>query len=461
MRRLIGAALAVAVVATACGLVRGGPEPRTYTAVFSRAIQVFPGGNVRIQGVDVGVIQDVRNIRDGVEVEFGIHDPEVRLPADVEAVIVPRSLLGERYVQLLPAYTGGPTLEAGATIPLERTAVPAEPDELLRSLQDYLGAIDPEAVSSFVENAAAVLEGTGEELNSLIRNATGVIGTLASKREDLAEIIVQFERLTDTLSTRQGAIARVIRSYNEVVGTLAANRVALEGTVTGLNEAAAELAGLLIAHREPLHEDIQALTRTGRTLSRNVHTLVETGHWADRLFSAARRAVDQRHDWLRLQNQGQNLEAMIVQRLQQRLMELCEDVGAPTCATPRFWAQEAPSLFCTGPCPEAKGTTPQEQLTDAIEEVPTMVGALLEQASELACAGAKDRRACLKRKAIVAKCSEAAHPNRCLRRHAPALLCAGAADVRSCVERRRHAGVKAVVKGLLDEALSGAGGVAP
>ncbi|HEX2031510.1 MAG TPA: MlaD family protein [Actinomycetota bacterium] len=454
MRRLLGAALAVALAATGCGLIGGRPEPRTYTAKFSRAIQIFPGGNVRVQGVDVGHIQDVRNVPDAVEVVLVIDEPDVRLPADVKAVIVPQSLLGERYIQLIPAYSGGPTLEPGSTIPLDRTAVPAEPDELLRSLQDYLGAIDPEAVSAFVENAAGVLEGTGEDLNSLIRHATGVIGTLASKREDLAAIIVQFERLTDTLSTRQVAIGRVIRSYNEVVGTLAANRVALEGTVTGLNAAAAELADLLIDHRQPLHEDIRALTRTGRTLSRNVDTLVETGHWAERLFKAAREAVDQEHDWLRLQNQGQNLEAMIVQRLQQRLMELCEDLGAPTCAQPRFWAREAPSLFCAGPCPEAKRTTPQEEIADAIDDIPTMVGALLDQGRDLACRNAKDRRTCLERREIVAKCADAAHPNRCLRRHAPELVCAKASDVGSCLERRRHAGVKAVVKGLLRQVMA-------
>ena len=93
--------------------------------------------------------------------------------------------------------------------------------------------------------------------------------TLASKRDDLAQMIVELNKLTVALSTRQAAIGRLIHSYDTVAGTLNGNRSALEGTITGLNEAAAQLAALLIAHRAPLTSDVEALTRTSQTLGRN------------------------------------------------------------------------------------------------------------------------------------------------------------------------------------------------
>ena len=457
MRRLVGVALAASLVLTACG-VFGGEDPRTYRAVFSRAIQLFPGGTVRVLGVDVGVITDIRNEPEGVVVTLSVTDPDVKLPADVEAAIVPVSLLGERYVQLVPAYTGGPVLEDNAVIPLERTAVPAEPDELLASLQDYLGAIDPEAVAEFVENAAAVLEGTGQQLNDLLRTGANVIGTLADKREDLATIIVEFERLTQALATRQAEIERVIHAYNAVVGTLTSNRAALEGTITGLNEAAAELASLLIAHEAPLHQDIQSLTRTGRTLSRNIHTFAETGHWAERLFRAASRAVDYDADWLRLNNQGEPLAGMIVSRLQQRLIDLCSDLGLPECATARFWSRNAPSLFCFAQrCPteeEKAGQSIPEQVAGAIAEVPALANELLKEFRAIDCQGSEDRAACQARKEILVECAKSDHPRRCLREHASELRCVAADDVATCVERQRKAGLTDFVTGLLEQTLN-------
>jgi phospholipid/cholesterol/gamma-HCH transport system substrate-binding protein len=425
---------------------------------------------VRVLGVDVGVVKEVENAADSVQVTFVVEDPEIQLPADVEAAIVPASLLGERYIQLFPAYQGGPTLQPGGTIPVERTAVPSEPDELLRSLQDYLGAIDPEAVKAFVANAADILEGNGEELNELIHHAANVIGTLAAKRDDLARIIVEFERLTNALLTRKAELVRVIRAYNEVVGTLTENRAALEGSIIGLNEMAIELASLLHAHRGALDSDIDILTTTGRTLRRNIHTFAATGHWATRLFRAAQRAVDFEADWLRLNNQFGELPGLILQRLKERLVEVCQELKLPICDNNAYWSQSVPALFCfTARCPTENrmgNQPPQEQLANAIEEVPSLADSLLEQFQQISCANAEDVQQCLRRKLILIDCATSAHPRQCLRENAVLIECLQSNDVRACIEEHGGGGVQGIVDELLDETIGSPesilpGGVAP
>jgi virulence factor Mce-like protein len=362
------------------GATVGSP---TYHAEFTRAVQIFPAVKVRVLGVTVGQVTSVQNSAGGVDVAFRITRSDIQLPANVQAAVVPMSLLGERYIQLFPAYDGGPTLKPGARIPLSRTAVPAEPDEFLRSLQDYLGGIDPKTVTAFVENASKILEGNGQQLNDLIRNAAAVFATLSSKRDDLAGLIVELNKLTVALSTRQQAIARLIQNYGAVTGTLNANRAALEGTITGLNEAAVELASLLIDHRAALHADIKSLTRTSRTLARNAETFAETGHWATRLFLAASRAIDYQHDWLRLGNQGQELGALIVLRLEERLIDLCQSAGITNCTDPNYWATHVPSLFCFSvvclPSTQAQPTAAMEMM-QAFNGIPQLQEALTAQA---------------------------------------------------------------------------------
>lgn len=459
-RRLVGLAVVAALAGSSC-VVLGGAQPRSYAAVFDRAIQVFPGSPVRVLGVDVGAVTDTRNLEDGVRVGFVIDDPGVQIPRDAQAAIVPVSLLGERYIQLLPAYEGGPTLAEGSTIPLERTAVPAEPDELLRSLQNYLGALDPQTVNEFVTNTATALDGAGEQLNGLIEHGAGVMATLARKRDDLATIIVQFERVASALVTRRKAIERVIHTYNDVVGTLTSNRSALEGSIDGLTQMSAELASLLEAHRGPLRDDIEALTRTSRTVSRNVETLARTGHWAQRLFSGARRAVDYEADWLRLNNQGQELEVLIAERLEERLLELCTDLGIPLCADARYWERNAPSLFCLdGECPAPGGSTrrPAEELADAIAAVPELADRLLERAREIDCADAPNPERCVQRKEIVLECLDTDDPRACLKEHDVPVRCLKADDVAACLSRKGKGEMKDAVQGLLDDAMN-AGGI--
>jgi hypothetical protein len=346
--------------------------------------------------------------------------------------------------------------------------VPSEPDELLRSLQDYLGALDPATVSAFVDNAATVLEGNGQELNELIDHASSVIGTLSAKRGDLAQIVVQFDKLSRALNTRQEGLANLIHNYNAVARTLTTNRVAVEGTITGLSDAATELASLLLAHRRPLHQDIKTLTRTGRTIGRNIDTFTETGFWAQRLFRAASNAVDYNKDWLRLNNQGEELSGLIIMRLEERLLELCEDLDLPTCSFPRYWERSVPSLFCFDakcpPPPAPHLEEPQEQLTEAIGGIPALAERMLQQARRITCADAEDKKRCLERKRALIKCADASHPGRCLERETAQILCQGADDVRACLREQKGKELKELVEGLLDESLGDPldlGGVVP
>jgi virulence factor Mce-like protein len=399
-RRLIALVLSAALGLSGCSFIGGSDEGegRILHARFSRAIQVFPGNSVRVLGVTIGRVIDVENTEEDVDVTFRIDDDTVTLPADVNATIVPVSLLGERYIQLFPSYNGGAEF-TGDTIALEQTSVPAEQDELLRSLQDYFGALDPSKVAQFVTNAAQILEDNGENLNELIDNGSAAISVLAGKRDSLAGLIQQFNTLTTSLSTRQRKIANVINSYNSVSHTLNDNRAALEGTIIGLNQAAAELAALLIEHQNPLGADVKTLTKMMLTLSRNAKHFTRTMHWAKRLFDTAYRAGDRKRQWLRLGNQGEPIMELLENRLEDRLIGVCLRLNLPQCATNRYWQAQLPNLFCTdrGECSQPN-LSPGEQLEDTLSNLPGEVGDKV--ANELG----------------LQNCKKAAHPKRCRER---------------------------------------------
>ncbi|MGH2752737.1 MAG: MCE family protein [Actinomycetota bacterium] len=399
--------LVAALVASAFTVAEVRDDERYMTAYFDRAVQVFPGNSVRVLGVDIGRVTEVEVADDQSQaaVTFKIEDEETKLPADVEATLVPVSLLGERYVQLFPAYEGGPTFEDDE-LPIERTSVPVEQDELLRSLHDYFGELDPERVGDFVANTAEILDGNGKELNRLIESGSSVIETLSNKRDTLSELIVNFNEVTQTLKGRQSEIATLIDTYNVVLRTLNANRDSLEGTITGLTDASAQLASLLVEHRNPLGKDIKTFTRTVRTLDRNVERLGRTGHWANRLFEGASRAVDYERDWLRLNNHGDALIELLEFRLRDRLVGVCLRLEVEECSKPGFWSGEMPSLFCLpGSCPQAGGgKSPGDRLNQAIDKLPPRVGDELGQELQAPDPGTDDKKK---------KCKDAKHPKKC------------------------------------------------
>lgn len=132
--------LGTGAVIVAAALVTGGVlvyqashKGKQVTAYFSEAIGVYPGSTVRVLGVPVGTVNAVQPEGTEVKVTMTV-SAGVPVPADAKAVVVAASVVSDRYVQLTPAYTSGPQLAADAVIPVSRTAVPVEVDQIYTSI---------------------------------------------------------------------------------------------------------------------------------------------------------------------------------------------------------------------------------------------------------------------------------------------------------------------------------------
>ena len=253
------AALLVATVLPACTGGGGGYE---LSAVFDKAISLYPGSQVKVLGLPAGTITDVTVDGAVVRVQMRIDD-DIPVPDTVVATIVPASLIGERYVQLSPAWTEGtPRIERGAEIPLERTSIPVEPDEALAALKAFLDALDPNATGRLVRNLAEDLDGNGAALNRAVKELADLTTTLAAKSEELGGLVDNFDRLTATLVTREARIGEALRDFAVLTDILASERASLERLLAGLATLSRDGLALTSEHRAALDRDIEVLTRT-------------------------------------------------------------------------------------------------------------------------------------------------------------------------------------------------------
>ncbi len=270
--RLTAAAFALTLVAGSCSVLPGGGGGTGVTVFFERAVSLFEGSEVRVLGLPAGTVDDVEVVGDQVRVEITVDD-DVPVPADVQATIVPLSLIGERYVQLFPAYTGGPRLEDGAVIPLERTTVPVEVDEALRALRDFLDDLNPDGSRRLTENLASDLDGQGETINDTIREIADVTRDFGAKSEELGRIIDNFDDFTRTLLTREDQIGEVLDDFAVVTGVLAEERDRLGNIVTNLATFAANAKDLVDEHGEDLGDDLEVLEHVAQAIRANIDSV--------------------------------------------------------------------------------------------------------------------------------------------------------------------------------------------
>ncbi|MBX7449123.1 virulence factor Mce family protein [Mycolicibacterium sp. 3033] len=166
----------------------------TVTAYFTQTLALYPGDKVQIMGVQVGKIEKIEPDGDKMKVTFN-YDKKFKVPANATASILNPSLVASRTIQLAPPYTGGPVMENGAVINLDRTQVPVEYDDLRDSLDKLLTDLGPTPAQpkgpfgDIIESAADGFAGKGEQLNKTLKGLSDALFALNEGRGDLFSVV--------------------------------------------------------------------------------------------------------------------------------------------------------------------------------------------------------------------------------------------------------------------------------
>ena len=271
-RRLVATAVVLSLFvggAFAYALTSGTSAPTyTVTADIEQAPNLFAGGRVMVRGVEVGEITDVQPRPDGVRVTLEVREG-VDVPADATLSVIPITVISDRYVQLFPAYTGsGPTLEDGDHIPVGRTTIPAELDDVLTELKGLLSALEPRGdgkgpLARLIENVDAVMDGNSEELAGALDGSSTVLQNLAQSGANIQGLIANLDEVFVTLAGRASEIGLVNERFQLVAQALLADQANLEKTTENLAFLSDETAGLI---EESGDEIGQAFGRLARVL---------------------------------------------------------------------------------------------------------------------------------------------------------------------------------------------------
>jgi virulence factor Mce-like protein len=281
-RMQLVALVSVVAVLLAAGiwLVTGAPG-RKITAYFTNASALFDDNSVRVLGVAVGTIDKVTPEGTQVRVDMTITDDDVKLPADVKAVVISPSLVTGRYVQLTPVWTSGPEMSDGAVIPLERTAVPLGVDDLSRTATELARALGPDgankqgAVSDALDVGAANLAGNGQALNDTIHNLGDLSTTLAGSSGDLFGTITELQKFTETLKNNDGTVREFAGRLDSVTTILADQREDLGAALRDLSQALGEVQQFIADNREALKSNVDKLTEVTVVLADEQRALAE------------------------------------------------------------------------------------------------------------------------------------------------------------------------------------------
>jgi phospholipid/cholesterol/gamma-HCH transport system substrate-binding protein len=253
----------------------------TVTAHLSSAVGLYPGSDVRILGVRVGKVESVRP--EGTDVKVVLeYDAKYQVPADAKAAVVAPSLVSDRYLQLLPAYDGGAAMHSGADIPLSRTAVPVELDQITGNLDQLSTALGPNgankngALSDLLGTASKNLDGNGQRINDTIGNLSQATATLAGGRDDLFSTVKNLQTFTSTLAADDPQVRELNTDLASVSDQLSGERDDLGDALQNLAVALGQVSSFVHDNRSALTTDVTQLAGVTTAVAKQKDALAET-----------------------------------------------------------------------------------------------------------------------------------------------------------------------------------------
>ncbi|HEY0471183.1 MAG TPA: MCE family protein [Kribbella sp.] len=280
LSRLVAIGVVLAVLAVSAIALWPNPQRVSATAYFPRAVSVYPGSDVRILGIKVGQVESVTPAGRAVRVKFW-WEAKHKVPADAKAVIASPSIVADRYVQLTPAYSKGDVMANGAEIPLERTAVPLELDQIYQSLNDLSVALGPKgandqgALSRLLDVSAANLNGQGAKLNQTITDVSTLTQTLAGNSKSLFSTVRQLQTFVSALAANDTLVKQFNTNFSAVSTTLAGERKDLSAALSTLALALGEVASFVKDNRALLKTTISGATDLSQILVKEKAALAE------------------------------------------------------------------------------------------------------------------------------------------------------------------------------------------
>ena len=205
--------------------------PVTLTTSKS-GMQLPSNADVKLKGMIVGEVRRVEPTADGVKMTLEMFpDMMARIPREVTAQIIPKTVFGEKYVALIPdTNLSGEELQAGDNI--ARAEVPIEVETLLNNLYPLLEAVQPAELSYTLTAISEAFAGRGDEIGASLIKLNEYFIEINPDIPLLVDDLVQLGEVSDGYADAMPDLGRFLKNSVVTGNTIVAKRAQMQAFFT-------------------------------------------------------------------------------------------------------------------------------------------------------------------------------------------------------------------------------------
>jgi phospholipid/cholesterol/gamma-HCH transport system substrate-binding protein len=233
---------------------------RSYTAVLEQTAGLRAGEDVEVYGVPKGEVKSVELAGDVVKVRF-VLDKGITLGDRSTAAVKVATLLGTHYLAVAPAGSGQVD-----TIPLARTSVPFNLQDVLEKGTANLEQLDPELLARARTEASKTLTATNDQIGPALTGIARLSEAVQSRSDQTGQLLAAARGVTSQLSASSADIVALMRQANLVIGEITQRREAIHTLLVETTTLATNLGGVIDETRDDMAPAFRQLNAVLHTL---------------------------------------------------------------------------------------------------------------------------------------------------------------------------------------------------
>jgi virulence factor Mce-like protein len=229
---------------------------------FKNASGLLHSNDLRMAGVKAGQVTTIRN-QGGMAV-VGIQvQPEYKpIYRDAHAIVRPKNLLGETYVEIDRGNSSAGEFREGDTIALDHTITPVQVDEVLNALDPDTRTKLQIVINSLGEATAA----RGKDLNLSAGDLKRISADLAvtstslnQEKDNIDALLVQLDLIQQTAADDHQQLAQTLQDWNTVSITMQKKAATFADAIGHINHVLGVLDQGLSPNANGLHSGVAQL----------------------------------------------------------------------------------------------------------------------------------------------------------------------------------------------------------
>ena len=260
---------------------------RTFTAAFSEAAGLREGDKVRVAGLDVGAVDQIKLEGAHVQVRFNVNNDSVRLGQQSTASIQIFTLLGNKYIGLEPKGAGSwPT---SREIPLNRTSSPYDVSPAFQDLSQTIQDVNKTQLATAFNTISETFKNSPAPLKATLSGMQRLSQTISSRDAQLGSLLNHLAGVTGVLAQRKGQLVTLMQDGDKLLTELDKRRDVITQLLSNTSSLAIQLKGLVDDNNAQIKPALDHLANVVAILDNNQKTLDET---ITLLYPTVRNLVD-------------------------------------------------------------------------------------------------------------------------------------------------------------------------